>query len=836
MAPGRSPAGRLLLPLLGMLAIVLLVWWPESAPPAEPLELDRPVVEQPEAADPLVAAAEDEPEPAAIERTEMLDEEGLPLSESAAVAAQQVAVRVWITTGDEEKPGKAPEDAAEWTAVAQTWLGDTDETFRWEVPFDERGMAAFVFDGPTHVDWFGAIPPESSVYGFDRYEGHDDYRAGSRGDIWLRVAPGGMLIGKVVDVHGRPVAGVPLDLMHDSGASLDFTPGFQRTWSEGDGSFAFGRLAAGETWSVAVPPGEWMMIDPTFDEIGYGQGMAEVSADPLPADAGTITVMPGASVAVDVVDSRGIGVPGVSVQATPTEYFTDLLRQPPDLEQVDVDPMTIFLSDAVVPEPAEAGAVQDGRIEDPYAWDYHFTTDRQGRAILNLSPGAYVLTLGGHPGADEEGEELRVPMTTAQRSLTIQLRTTLGEVRGQLLDEDDRPLARAQLYLGSNDVDREFYTDAEGRFTVERLPLEAEYWMEVVDLADDRDLVAHGWRPRAAVDGGEIVYRVQRGYDLPVLVSDHEGRSMDDAELRVVSWSPGGGTPQAVDPMWFEKVDRSDDTNRRGLAYFRGLLPGQVEVALLMPQGDGTWDSRGRPNTTLVEYCRWIVVVDGSIQAVTADLSGYAPPVSMQTEHIVRVRDAATGEPVGYLRVEAVVEGGRSVSRTNRRSDLSFDLRRGEVQATVLARGYSTWTGTWPETMDPKVEHVIHLSQEDSRLRVELQDRDGLPVPMAHAVRLEDLSGNPVKADIRPDNRYPRLGSQGTCRNGVMDLASVPAGPLVLRLDFYGYEGATARIDVPRAPGGATITAVLDHTLEQMKEQVPSTISEALESPPSPRW
>ncbi|MGB0686275.1 MAG: hypothetical protein ACPGQD_08890, partial [Planctomycetota bacterium] len=104
MAPGRSPAGRLFLPFLGMLAIVLLVWWPETAPPADPLDLDRPVVEQPEAADPLVAAAEDEPEPAAIERTEMLDEDGLPLSESAAVAAQQVAVRVWITTGDEEKP------------------------------------------------------------------------------------------------------------------------------------------------------------------------------------------------------------------------------------------------------------------------------------------------------------------------------------------------------------------------------------------------------------------------------------------------------------------------------------------------------------------------------------------------------------------------------------------------------------------------------------------------------------------------------------------------------------------------------------------------------------
>ena len=154
----------------------------------------------------------------------------------------------------------------------------------------------------------------------------------------------------------------------------------------------------------------------------------------------------------------------------------------------------------------------------------------------------------------------------------------------------------------------------------------------------------------------------------------------------------------------------------------------------------------------------------------------------------------------------------------------------------MLARGYSTWTGIWPETMDPEVEHVILLSQVDSRLRVEIQDREGRPVPMTHGVRLEDLSGNPVKADVRPDNRYPQLGTRSTCRNGVMDLASVPAGPLVLRLDFYGYEGATARIDVPHAPGGATITAVLDHTLEQMKEQVPSTISEAVESSHSPRW
>ena len=56
MAPGRSPAGRLFLPFLGMLAIVLLVWWPETAPPADPLDLDRPLVEEPEAADPLPQA------------------------------------------------------------------------------------------------------------------------------------------------------------------------------------------------------------------------------------------------------------------------------------------------------------------------------------------------------------------------------------------------------------------------------------------------------------------------------------------------------------------------------------------------------------------------------------------------------------------------------------------------------------------------------------------------------------------------------------------------------------------------------------------------------------
>lgn len=815
MAPGSS-IGRVWLPLFALLAILALVLWPpqEESPQETPPEV---VVEEnlPEAADPLVAEAADAS--ASVQREEVASEE-LSGLDPEVPPEQQLAVRVWISTKDDGQPVSPPEDVEQWTAVAQTWLRDTNETFRFEVPFSRQGMAAFVFLEDTHVDWVAAIPPANSKYGLMTYEGHDDYSPGDQDRHFFTVGPGGTLRGKIIDHLGNPVGGVPVELMHDSGATLDFTPGFVSVLSQSDGRFEFCPVQSDRMWTVAVRPGDYLMLKPTLNELGNGRGMAHVPPGGGTVSVGTLQVMPGASVALNVTDSQGVGVPAVDVSIRPRSYEGSFLRQPDwEGDLVVLDPFSSDSASAQAKkqrEAREASAQPSSGIEDPYQDNYYFRTNRAGRAMLHLPPGEYRLYLSDYPGEDGE-QELFLDFSTRQPALQMSIPGTLGTIRGKLLDEKDRPLAFARLWLETPNDDLNLSTNSKGEFLFEKLPIGEEYTLRVLETGSKEVLAAHVWHPVPSMLDDSREYRVQRGHRLGIHFVTTDGTPLQKGRISLLHWQPNPGDPPPLNPDWFTLMRRDGGMNRRGYVSFSGLLPGTIEVALLLPVGTGEFDPNGQAVVTWQEHQRWFTQVDGTAQQLTADLSSYTPPVHRQTLHVITALDQETGQSVGAARLRLTMnDPDLHRGATNSSGRFAVAMRRGEVEVEILSAGYRPWRGTFAGSDELTAEHEVRMIPEDSRIVIQFRDRDGKKIPDG-PVDLEDLQGQPVHADVRPGRRYPRLRNTAYLQNSQITLAMVPAGALVMRLSNYGDANAVAILEIPQAPAGQVLTANLDWSLQE---------------------
>jgi len=815
MAPGSS-IGRVWLPLFALLAILALVLWPpqEDAPQETAPEI---VLEEnlPEAADPLVAEAADAS--ASVQREEVASEELTGLDPEVP-PEQQLAVRVWISTKGDGQPVSPPKDVEQWTAVAQTWLRDTNETFRFEVPFSRQGMAAFVFLEDTHVDWVAAIPPANSQYGLMTYEGHDDYSPGDQDRHFFTVGPGGTLRGKVIDHFGNPIGGVPIELMHDSGASLDFTPGFISVLSQSDGRFEFRPVQSDRMWTVAVRPGDYLMLKPTLDEVGGGRSMAHVPPGGGTVSVGTLQVMPGASVALNVTDSQGVGVPAVGVSVRPRHYEGSFLRQPDwDGDMVVLDPFSSDSASAQAKkqrEAREASAPRSEGKEDPYLDNYYFRTNRAGRAMLHLPPGEYRLYLNDYPGENGE-QEMFLDFTTRQPTVHMTIPATLGTIRGKLLDEQDRPLAFARLWLETPNGDLNLNTNSKGEFRFEKLPIGEEYTLRVLQTKEQEVLAAHIWNPVPNMLDESRDYRVQRGHRLGIHIVTADDTPVQNGRVELLSWQPNPGDLPPLNPDWFTLMRRDGGMNRRGYASFSGLLPGTLEVALLLPVGTGEFDANGRALVSWQQHQRWFAQVDGTAQKLTADLSTYQPPVHQQTRHSITVLDQDTGQSVGAARLRVSMKDPALQSgATNSSGRFAIDLRRGEVEVEILAAGYRPWHGTFAGVDAATAEHEVLMIPENSRVVIQIRDREGKKLPDGPVV-LEDLQGQSVRANVHPGRRYPRLRSTAVMQNSQVSLAMVPAGTLVLRLSNYGDPNAVAIVEIPQAPAGQVLTANLDWSLQE---------------------
>lgn len=827
---------RLLLPLLGLVAVVVaLLWWPQpqngqGAGPQESTSPDLTVAGQ-------FAAA---PEARGLQRTDAREDE---LERSADQTAEDllqpyIEVRFWVTTSHEEVPGFAPSNAETWTAVAQIWFEQTGETKRIEMPFSSYGKATFRFWEDTHVDWFAAIPPKSNAYGFDRHEDHTDYTLGDREDLFLQVGLGGTLQGRVTDLEGKLLAGVPVQLMHDNGPALDFVPGYLQTETNAQGQFHFPRLAEGNTWTVAVPPGEWLMINPTFGEIDYGAGMADVSAEPLPADVGTLVVTRGATVDLQVVDSLGNGVPGIFVDVLPVQYFDSQFR-PPDPEDFGLGEEPIeatdtarqaFLHGESVVEDHDWGMEEewDSNLrDDPYAYDYGFMTGKDGHATLHLLPGRYIVNIEDYPGQYELPEiqhgPIQVPFSTEQQSLQVALPITVGTIRGRLLDLDEQAVAYATINIYNEYQDIYVQTDQEGRFVGNSLSMNMPAVVELWDGGDDdRTFTDSSWAILPSVTPVERTFYIQDAINFWVYLAIADGRKLPaNARLRLLDWAPTEDTPPAVDPDWLRQIPEEIDLGNGAAASFGNLLRGTAEVALILPDPMAGIDARGKPVRSYIEFQRWTLPVDDSLRQVKVDLGSYREPQPQQTHYRVKLRNAKTGKTDIVAVLHATMEEPRTTHAVQSQTgELSFTTRKDRVFVRVLAHGYRPYQEWWPANSKDEVERIVTLIPEDSRLFLHLVDSEGHPLPDCQVNLFAADGTTPLFADVEPNTSYVSQGTSGYLVNGRLALRMVPSGRMLLRPDLFGYRGASAWVEVPQVPAGARMTVAVDQSLAEIRQEI----------------
>jgi len=838
-SPSPLPRRWLLwLALVGLLAVVAVLWW------QEPTGKSPGAGNQDQQAELPAAGSLDQDWVA-----NPLDQEAAPSREVdrqedpslAQPGAPQAEIRVWVTTSDEEERGSPPPRPEQWTAVAQIWFEQTGETERMELPFNHDGLATFRFAEDTHVDWFAAVPPRSSAYGFERVEDHLDYIVGEVEEVFVRVGFGGMLQGKVVDTAGKPLANVPVHLMHDEGAQLQFTPGYLQTTTDQAGKFVFGRLTEGNTWTVAVPPGEWLMVNPTFDDLDYGAGVADVSADPLPSDVGTLVVMRGEMVDLQVVDSLGQGVPGVFVDIIPLRYFNAQYRTPEpedygwveDEEEVPFEDLARdqFLSGQKIAEVEDLYSdyeEEDDQLQDaPYADSYGFTTGRDGHVDCPLVPGQYEAIFDDYPGQyqlpEDQHQPLRFTFSTEQNSVSFALPTTLGEIRGRVLDQENRAVAYATVNVYNDYQDLYLKTDAEGRFVAPSLSLEAPCFLEIWETLDnDRTFAATSWKLFPSTTGEEHVLQVQDALDCFLyLRSIGEEPIPAEGRLRFLNWTPNDRTPAAVDSNWLSKVTTEIQLGRDAFAAFGGFLPGTIEIGLFLPDPNAGLDARGRPRKTFIEFQRWSLEVTGVSHTLKVDLSGYKPPKPKQTSYQVQITNAVTGRDsiVGVL--HAKLENPQTTHATQSDTgSFSFTTRQDRVYVTILARGYRPYREWWPATTETSVERTIALTPEDSRLYLELVDRNGAAIPDCEVALFAADGTTPQLADVEINASYATLRSTAMLQGGWLTLRMVPPGRLLLRPNLFGYQGASAWVEVPQAPAGTNMTVTLDQTLEEIRQEI----------------
>jgi hypothetical protein len=840
-SPSPLPRRWLLwLALVGLLAVVAVLWWqdPTGSTPGYWNQDQQAELPAAGSLDQGLVASPLEPESGPNREVNRQEDPS-----HAQVEAPQAEIRVWVTTSDEEERDSPPPRPEQWTAVAQTWLEKTGETERIELPFNQHGLATFRFAEDTHVDWFAAVPPESSAYGFERVEDHLDYIVGEAEEVFVRVGFGGMLQGKVVDTAGKPLANVPVHLMHDEGAQLQFTPGYLQTTTNEAGKFVFGRLTEGNVWTVAVPPGEWLMVNPTFDELDYGAGVAEVSADPLPSDVGTLVVMRGEMVDLQVVDSLGQGVPGVYVEVVPQRYFDPQYRTPDpeyygwaeaeeEEEELFEDlARKQFLSGQQL---AQAEDLYDDYEEEddqlqeaPYADSYGFTTGRDGHVDCPLVPGQYEAILDDYPGQyqlpESQHQPLRFTFSTEQDSVSIALPTTLGEIRGRVLDQDDRAVAYATVNVYNDYQDLYLMTDADGRFVAANLSMQAPCYLEIWDTLNyDRTFAAASWELFPSTTGEEHVLQVQDAFDCFLYVrAVGKGSIPPEGRLRLLNWTPNERTPVAVDPNWLTKVTTEIQLGREAFAAFGGFLPGNIEIGLFLPDPNAGLDARGRPQKSFIEFQRWNLEVSGASHTLRVDLSGYQLPQPKQTNYRVQITNAVTGRDSIVGALHAKLENPRTTHATQSDTGLfSFTTRQDRVLVTILARGYRPYREWWPATTEAEVERTIALTPEDSRLYLELVDRNGVTIPDCEVAMFAADGTTPQLADSEINASYATLRSTAMLQNGRLTLRMVPPGRLLLRPNLFGYQGTSAWVEVPQAPAGVSMTVTLDKTLEEIRQEI----------------
>lgn len=409
-------------------------------------------------------------------------------------------------------------------------------------------------------------------------------------------------------------------------------------------------------------------------------------------------------------------------------------------------------------------------------------TDEQGNlTVPDLPAGAAVLAgnlenfLNGPRGLDMRTSipVLLVARATVRARLTLPLDLgAFGTVTGRVVDEQDRPVVRAEVRCGFFRT----YADGEGRFEAPRLTaglqtltvMRAGYTSESVEV----DVPAGGTRDVEVV----LAYRESGSLHLEGRVLDADGNAVETASVYFMA--EGGGTLRSA---------KSDAEGH----YRLEDLPDRLLEAPCRIQADKFRE--GYPAT--------VVRLENGIRNSHLDLQ--LPPRRVRVRF--QLRDAGNGEAVTRCRIEPerlddteTTVRGFLGSNADGVFEHWFDAGRYRFQ--VEAPDHQT------RTLEVDLVHP----GETVDLEVDLTPKGTGSVQVTLRVKVEDAAtGAPVTActivivDAEEEAEVARL--EGNSGDGTYSMP-VSSGRRILRVSAPEYEAAEEIVDLPAQNLEADVT------------------------------
>lgn len=524
-----------------------------------------------------------------VERTEVESE---PLLSGTAPTdpPESSSIRLEITTVADRR-GHPPADAAGWTARLCIYP-DGWERFRWiDVPFDAEGIATLHYPYLRELRRAVAIPPEGSVQGAGYLIDRQLARAEEGQTFLITVGSAHQVHGEVATPEGRRLAGVPVQafLAQEAPYLGYWQDSAFTTTTDTSGRFRFDRLGPG-TWTFAVTPQDWLMVDPLHGRQKAPNGLLNLSpAGSDPQDLGTLTVIPARRIRVTLLDNGGAPVAAAGLQVHAEETARDDLQ------------FTGW----------QNANVRKGNIGLPFEYR-HRNTLKDGTADFCLPEGRWRLEIAGVPGIEATGTDMAdFSFHTDDGDVTFRLYAQVGRLFGTVVDADGHPLESATLEMRWPVGDRMHttgtYTDSLGRFEFPAVQRGRPF--ELRCNPTEESGLPSTWQ--ATVHGAEEEMRIVSPATQPLhLQLDYPASQdfpVDDLYLRLEAWNPGPDADPSWREEWWERARHTLETfpSAEGRAGFPHLASGSYVVVL---------ELRGK------ELHRWTLEAGDEVQRLQVSL------------------------------------------------------------------------------------------------------------------------------------------------------------------------------------------------------------------------
>ena len=479
-------------------------------------------------------------------------------------------------------------------------------------------------------------------------------------DLEIELTPGGILIGRLVDLDGKPAPGGPVRLLRLPGSGgrgqVPLGDGELAVDAESvaaeDGRFSLRHLAAGRYEVRAGHPRHATRVLPPIDVL---------EGDTI--DLGTIELAPGGPLAGRVVDADGRPVEGVWLTAEATSVAARFAGTP---QRVDAE------------------------------------SDSEGRFELKGLPAAEPLRLTARHSGYSEAQIGGIVVPLAE-PLVVELRkgsTILGRVVGPEGEpiENASVTVTAPLGIGSTGFGLPALTDVDGRFEVGGLGAGTRTLTARADGYQQREV--EGLTILEDDELGPVEVRLEAGAEISGRVLARDGSPAPGTGVWLAArWTEPGGDGAAIPPppdltLVAPAHGRSD---ARGEFVIRGAAVGPTTITAHHDRlGDAAAELEVRPGANAIEL---ILDPRGRIHGRVVD---------------------GDGEPVPGARIELAARGGRPwqwPAQTDREGRFVFRfLAAGDYQLGASAPGLRLegppLTLTLGETPLTDVELVLIAGEE----------------------------------------------------------------------------------------------------------------------------